>query len=95
MGEFMALLIPLFALSIPIVAIWTKHQRHLAEMQMKNTADNADQFAGSKHELEDRVRVLERIITDKGYDVATQIEALRETRKVDALLDGRNRETMS
>ncbi len=29
-------------------------------------------------QLADRVRVLERIVTDKGYDVATQIEALRE-----------------
>jgi len=28
--------------------------------------------------LEARVRVLERIVTDRGYDVATQIEALRD-----------------
>ena len=33
--------------------------------------------------LEDRVRVLERIVTDKGYDVATQIEALRDQRSVE------------
>jgi hypothetical protein len=30
--------------------------------------------------LEARVRVLERIVTDRGYDVATQIEALRDPR---------------
>jgi hypothetical protein len=35
------------------------------------------------HDLEDRVRVLERIVTDKGYDVATQIEALRDQRNVE------------
>lgn len=35
------------------------------------------------------MRVLERIVTDKGYDVATQIEALRGARKVDALLADR------
>jgi hypothetical protein len=29
------------------------------------------------------VRVLERIVTDRGYDVATQIEALRDTRRVE------------
>ena len=34
----------------------------------------------------DRVKVLERIVTDRGYDVATQIDALR---------DGRERETQS
>ena len=33
--------------------------------------------------LEDRVRVLERIVTDRGYDVATQIEALRDQRRVE------------
>jgi len=27
--------------------------------------------------------VLERIVTDKGYDVATQIEALRDTTRVE------------
>jgi hypothetical protein len=31
--------------------------------------------------LQDRVQVLERIVTDKGYDVATQIEALRDSRQ--------------
>jgi hypothetical protein len=35
--------------------------------------------------LEARVRVLERIVTDRGYDVATQIEALRDERALDAL----------
>ena len=37
----------------------------------------------------DRVKVLERIVTDKGYDVATQIEALRDARKTEALIDAR------
>ena len=33
----------------------------------------------------DRVKVLERIVTDKGLNVAAQIEALRDTRRVDEL----------
>ncbi len=37
----------------------------------------------SVQQLEDRVRVLERIVTDRGYDIATQIEALRDQRRVD------------
>ena len=36
-----------------------------------------------------RVRVLERIVTDRGYDVATQIEALRDQRRVEELIDDR------
>ena len=46
---------------------------------MQHTAENAAQQAAHSQELEDRVRVLERIITDRGFDVATQIEALRHT----------------
>ena len=42
--------------------------------------------------LRERIKVLERIVTDKGYDVATQIEALRDARKIDALLDNRQAE---
>ena len=90
------ILIPILALCIPIVAIWTKHQSKMAEMQVSKTADmtaeKAAQYASHTAELEDRVRVLERIVTDKGYDVASQIEALRDTRRVEALLDGPQRE---
>ncbi len=37
----------------------------------------------------DRVKVLERIVTDRGYDVSTQIEALREGRNISGR-EGRN-----
>jgi hypothetical protein len=37
--------------------------------------------------MEDRIRVLERIVTDGGYNVASQIEALRDTRRVEAQLE--------
>ncbi len=36
--------------------------------------------AGKMQALEERVRVLERIVTDGGYTVAAQIEALRDTK---------------
>jgi len=57
------------------------------QMQLQATAEKAAQYAASNQELEDRVRVLERIVTDKGYDVATQIEALRDARRIEARLD--------
>ena len=85
--ENIAVFIPIIALMIPIVAIWTKHQQKLAEMNVQTTAqataEKAAQYASQVHDLEDRVRVLERIVTDKGYDVATQIEALRDQRNVE------------
>ena len=82
-----AYLIPIIGVSIPIVAIWTSHQRKLAKMQIdatvEHTAEKAAQYASKIQTLEDRVQVLERIVTDRGYDIATQIEALRDTRKVE------------
>ncbi|RPF72117.1 hypothetical protein [Aurantiacibacter spongiae] len=86
MGEI-GVFIPIIALMIPIVAIWTKHQQKLAEMHLHSTAENsaekAAQYASRVQQLEDRVQVLERIVTDRGYDVATQIEALRDSRRVE------------
>jgi hypothetical protein len=83
----LALLIPIFALCIPIIAIWTQHQRKLAELQLSAAAERSAQFANSNRELEERVRVLERIVTDGGYDVGAQIDALRDTREVEAPRD--------
>ncbi|MDF8332355.1 hypothetical protein [Novosphingobium cyanobacteriorum] len=76
-------LIPLAPFIIGGLAIWTKHQRKMAELQLAATAEKAAQYAAQNQQLEDRVRVLERIVTDKGYDVATQIEALRDARRIE------------
>ena len=89
MEGYLALLIPLAPFIMVCFIVWTKHQRKLAELQMQNTAERVALNATTNTALEDRVRVLERIVTDRGYDVATQIEALRDARKVDALLDNR------
>ncbi|MCZ8171228.1 MAG: hypothetical protein O9272_05765 [Brevundimonas sp.] len=75
-----------------MVALWTKHLQKVAEINAQATAEKAAQYATHNTELEERVRVLERIVTDKGYDVASQIEALRDARKVEALLDNREKE---
>ena len=87
----LGILIPLAGIvmgcGIPMVAIWSKQKIKVAEMQVsataQHTAERADQYASQVQKLEDRVRVLERIVTDKGYDVATQIEALRDVRNVE------------
>lgn len=74
-------LIAIVALFIPMIAIWTKHRQKIAEMQINATAElsaeKAAQYAAHTRDLEERVRVLERIVTDKGFDTASQIEALR------------------
>jgi hypothetical protein len=79
--------IPLMALSIPILKIWSGHAQKIARIQAdalaQSTAEKAAQYSSGVQALEDRVRVLERIVTDRGYDVATQIEALRDQRRVE------------
>ena len=89
--EVSPFLIPIFGMMIPIIAIWLKHREKVEQMRINSTiqvsTEKAAQYVGRVDELEDRVRVLERIITDRGYDVATQIEALRDQRRVDELLE--------
>ena len=93
MEGYIFLVIPIMALLIPFFAIWTKHRKEIAELQIDATAtksaEKAAQYASHNQALEDRVRVLERIVTDKGYNVATQIEALRDARRTEALIDSR------
>ena len=71
--------------------VWVKSRTKLEEKRIAATAENsaekAAQYASRITEMEDRVRVLERIVTDGGYNVASQIEALRDTRRVEARLE--------
>ena len=87
MGELIPIVAIIMGCGIPIVALWTKHQSRMAELQVRSTAEltaeKAAQYSSHVQQLEDRVRVLERIVTDRGYDVATQIEALRDQRRVE------------
>ena len=74
-----------FAMVLGIV--WISQRGKLEQKRLESTAshsaEKAAQYASRVQQLEDRVQVLERIVTDRGYDVATQIEALRDTRRVD------------
>ena len=67
---------------------WLQHKERMSQLIADQTAEKAAQYANQVTALEDRVRVLERIVTDKGYDVATQIEALRDQRRVDEASSG-------
>ena len=96
MGELIPIVAILMTFGLPMLIVWTKHQQRMADTRVEataqNTAERAAQYVGHVKELEDRVRVLERIVTDKGYDVATQIEALRDARRTEALIDSREKE---
>jgi hypothetical protein len=79
-------LIPILALLIPIVAIVSRTVTKMMELKEKQlqvqttmTAEKAAQYASHVERLEQRVRVLERIITDKGVALPDEIEQLRDS----------------
>jgi phage shock protein B len=83
----LALLIPLAPFIMVLGIVWIVKHSKLEEKRIaataSQTAEQAAQYSSRVAELEQRVRVLERIVTDRGYDVATQIEALRDQRAVE------------
>lgn len=78
--------IPILALCIPIVALissmiirpWFKLRERQMEIESQMVAEKAAQYAAHSERLEQRVRVLERIVTDKGLALSDEIERLRE-----------------
>jgi hypothetical protein len=84
--KIFALLFFMIVVGIPVIGgIWAdmhKRRMKLREREMElmshQTAEKAAQYAAHTERLEQRVRVLERIITDKGMGVSDQIEMLRD-----------------
>jgi hypothetical protein len=79
------ILIPILGICCGLLAIfagaifrpWVKLKERQMELDAQNIAEKAAQYAADKGRLEDRVAVLERIVTDQGYSLANEIEALR------------------
>lgn len=57
---------------------WLKYKEAMATSLNAQAAEKAAQYAAQTERLEQRVRVLERIVTDRGVDVAEEIEKLRD-----------------
>ena len=82
-------IIPIMIGTVALVAIilgiaqdtfqtWLKHKERQMELMANKTAEQAAQYAAKAQKLEARVRVLERIATDRGSNLAMQIEDLRD-----------------
>lgn len=78
-------MIPILGISCGLLAIfagaifrpWLKVKARQIELDAQNIAEKAAQYAADKGRLEERVAVLERIVTDQGYSLAKEIESLR------------------
>ncbi len=55
-----------------------KFKERQLELMGNQTAEKAAQYAAHTERLEQRVRVLERIVTDRGIVVAEEIDRLRD-----------------
>ncbi|MGH6615635.1 hypothetical protein [Sphingomonas sp.] len=82
----LALLIPILGISCGLFAIiggvfikpWFAYKNRQMELEAKMIAEKAAQYASQTSSLEQRVRVLERIITDRGIELADEIDRLRD-----------------
>jgi len=57
---------------------WFSYKEKQLEVNARVAAERAAEYAVSNKQLEERVRVLEQIVTDAGAQTASQIEALRQ-----------------
>ena len=80
-GDVIALLVTILLPTLFLLYLakrfFTLREKQL-EVEARNAAEKAAQYAVSNSELEQRVRVLEQIVTDNGAQTAAQIEALRQ-----------------
>jgi hypothetical protein len=75
-------LIPLAAIFAGVVKHWLSVKERQIDAMSREAAEKAAQYAAQTERLEQRVRVLERIATDRGVDVADEIDKLRDQRPI-------------
>jgi hypothetical protein len=78
MFEEIWVLIPLAPFLLGGFAIWSRHKHKELELMSQSDTEKAAQYAAQNERLEQRVQVLERIITDKSNALANTIEDLRD-----------------
>lgn len=77
--------VALIVIGLPIILLITwsrsyfKYKEKQLDAETTLAAEKAAQYAASNAQLEARVRVLEKIVTDGGLETAAQIEALRSS----------------
>jgi hypothetical protein len=80
MKTWIWVLIPLAAIAAGVIKHWLSLKERQLSAVREQSAEAVARYTAQTERLEQRMRVLERIITDKGFDVAEEIEALRDHR---------------
>ena len=83
MDGITAILLATIIVGLPVIFLMVlanrffKFREKKLEIEALHAAEKAAQYAARTNELEERVRVIEQIVTDSGAQTAAQIEALR------------------
>jgi hypothetical protein len=80
MASWIWVLIPIVAILAGVMKQWIGLKEKAIEALQRDAVEKQARYAAQTERLEQRVRVLERIATDKGIDVADEIERLRDAR---------------
>jgi len=75
-------LIPLAAIGIAPFKMWLRVKEKQIESQSNLAAEKSAQYAQHMERVEQRLRVVEQIVTDGGAQTAAQIEALRDKERL-------------
>ena len=85
------IIIPILGISCGVLAIiggvfvkpWLRLKERQLETEAQLVAEKAAQYAAHVERIEQRLRVLEQIATDRGAETAAQIEALRDYARIE------------
>ena len=83
MGDLIGFIAVLGGLSIPLMVIWTKHQRKMLELQMSMRNQASEAIAAQIEELRAEVRSLRDTSTQ--YDLSFDTAMQRMERRMDML----------
>jgi len=81
LGEFIAFMTVFIIQAAVIIYIanrFFRFRERKLEIEAMNAAEKAAQYASRTTEIEQRLQVVEQIVTDSGVHTAAQIEALRQ-----------------
>jgi len=99
MRDLTAIFLAMIIIGLPVIFLMMTANRFFRfrekklEVEARNAAEIAAQYASRSTELEQRVRVLEQIVTDSGAQTASQIEALREHKRIGRTAEPANGDT--
>jgi len=80
MASWIWVLIPIVAILAGVMKRWISLKEREIDHLQRDASEKQARYAAMTERLEQRVRVLERIATDKGIDVSEEIERLRDAR---------------